>query len=1740
MTMLSNQSSTDPPIDMTGSLSSSSASSSDHSSISASGTDSFVSSLTSSIPHTPITPTTPMIPQHPQAQQQQLGLSRKPPMLYSPAKSLEAPPIPPRSPGRVNSTTQIRLLDRDKRYSTTSAATVPPSPILSSSGTTTPGSASSDSKMLKLQQQLAALQEQAQAQIEDDTEAPPSIDSTILDDNNHSASVASDAASAAALQSASSLSLAEQQPHHPPLTALSSPSLSSLQPPPTEAPTVPTSAAAAAAAVPTATSSSARPVTSPLSITYHQTKRPPPLEPIPQTAPLAPTLHSAPPALITRHHSILSPVTPLEIGHSSSESSSPAPPTPPMQTHTTIPPVAPLSIHSSSTPPTLPPKSQHRSPSLRLLRSSNSSTALSSPATPKTPLSLNSPSNNPNSTHGSSLKTAAAGLGKWAVAIALVTHNNSADSLPVIKSLLPEESSFFSFSKDDTQIISSCALPEPTPNLDCTVTNFFSKQAAANLEGPSISSCTSQFHSFRFEPSPTTVIPSSRFASAKSPWVPSSQPFFPITLASSSSLAADRSLDTNNQTSTKRPDIYGFVLASTTVTNEGVVFQDSIVILSRLNYPQLFNACLQVIYDVAGRPNNDFSRDDEYKLHIINSAISDMTTWPDPKPNSTLELGFLGTIFTVSIPHHESVPLLGTVDLDSSSAHFHSMGRNTHKLYSLSTNFSTNNISTKKQPKPTAYASTSNLTSTESMLDTKTAVPADAPVITASEPSGTWDYIINYISDIADIYLIYEYVLLGKPIVVYGNSPHLVSTFISLILDLIRPIPYGGRVREYVTPQCAPLDFESGITGITSPFLLESIFGISMDSVGNMNTSGICHSTTSKLSISRNKNILLFVLSPNAKLIASQKHAAKLATAISIGSGSASNNNYNLALSKQHITSPYFYYRTFHSGVGILRRQNNIWTSFANFVIISSPTIPPTITADTASTAHRQNYQTVANKHTSSPTTSPKKAHPTSTPSASSNPNGNGLINKFFSKFGLSKRQSVVSPSSRSTPSPNTSTKSHNSSTNSSYKTVPVTNSTTAGSSQGKNTPIVTILEERPRTASGFHTSHASSNNATLKIQQHNFQQQFQESASQLKNKQQEELNITARAAMRRSITHITKNGRLLIPESKFVAQITQMSASALQLAIPKTIEYVMAVRESKTGTISPDEIAKILGTPKTIDFAIRFHFATLTSRFLAPLSCFLEPKIEIGDRNTINGGLSPIMSNVAASSSAFNLTSSSGNNLVIPHQGSRRMSMELSNSSRRVSSGRSPLNTGTNSDLESDSEYIGRSNKPRVTSSSSTATITSFSASTDKANKSTSNGSTVANSNASSTVSAPLLNSTPSKPSSSSRHVNGTTQPNAPTLAAPPVLHSSQGITPPKERKKFGKLVKSSSVGQSASTTNLTQSMYNLTLPTINGSASNVAQSSKRSGKPSQKAKAGKKPNGTGSHTSDGSPGTPQKPKRYSLPPTLTLTLNNLDDDEDYFADLQSFYTPTSGPGSSTTSPHAQSMSSGSAEKEKAHHSFFSSRRLSSHSRNSSGSSSKGSPSNSKTTPSVFVQPPPPAPSTSSHFSSGPGSHAVSLLRSLSGRSTSRKSSSGDSKHKHSSSGDGNSIPSMITNSPRGSVISSVVPGSGATLMDDSRRASSGSKRISLRRVSSIFDSSTSSHTDRDEDKGFDISSALPVTTFGTSVDNSDSTLSHHHGTAGNGEELDDFKKQEIYKEFMNNVNFANWLKMTHAEVYN
>ncbi|KAK7533275.1 uncharacterized protein J3D65DRAFT_558287 [Phyllosticta citribraziliensis] len=156
-------------------------------------------------------------------------------------------------------------------------------------------------------------------------------------------------------------------------------------------------------------------------------------------------------------------------------------------------------------------------------------------------------------------------------------------------------------------------------------------------------------------------------------------------------------------------------------------------------------------------------------------ACSQISSWPPPSVGR-LELPFLGSLLVLEIAPHLGFPLQGLV-----SARLH-------------------HAETISQP------------------------------IYAYQPVTSWANLVSFFPSLSELYTVFERMLLCENIIVIAKSPQLCSHVVSGLVDLIKPIPYAGDVKPYVTMQSefCVAGFNGGtsrhfIVGITNPFLLQRI-----------------------------------------------------------------------------------------------------------------------------------------------------------------------------------------------------------------------------------------------------------------------------------------------------------------------------------------------------------------------------------------------------------------------------------------------------------------------------------------------------------------------------------------------------------------------------------------------------------------------------------------------------------------------------------------------------------------------------------------------------------------------------------------------------------------------------------------------------------------------------------------------------------------------------------------------------
>ncbi|TFK75071.1 DUF1630-domain-containing protein [Pluteus cervinus] len=167
-----------------------------------------------------------------------------------------------------------------------------------------------------------------------------------------------------------------------------------------------------------------------------------------------------------------------------------------------------------------------------------------------------------------------------------------------------------------------------------------------------------------------------------------------------------------------------------------------------------------------------------YQAHgipMLEAACHNLATWHDPVPGTTVELGFLGSVLHLEIPKSNNEQQL------TETSSFHE----------------------KYDPKRHILASSA---------------PLWPPPLLLFEAA------------LSHLWSIWECLLLGEPILVFGSSPAQTSQAIWWFRDLLRPIPLSGDIRPYFTVQDGDhsilvnkLPPKAGtILGVTNPFFEKS------------------------------------------------------------------------------------------------------------------------------------------------------------------------------------------------------------------------------------------------------------------------------------------------------------------------------------------------------------------------------------------------------------------------------------------------------------------------------------------------------------------------------------------------------------------------------------------------------------------------------------------------------------------------------------------------------------------------------------------------------------------------------------------------------------------------------------------------------------------------------------------------------------------------------------------------------
>ncbi|ESK95846.1 family with sequence similarity member b [Moniliophthora roreri MCA 2997] len=166
---------------------------------------------------------------------------------------------------------------------------------------------------------------------------------------------------------------------------------------------------------------------------------------------------------------------------------------------------------------------------------------------------------------------------------------------------------------------------------------------------------------------------------------------------------------------------------------------------------------------------------ESHGVPMLESACHNIATWPDPSPGMTLELGFLGSVLHLELPR--------TID--------------SQQL--------TDTSSFKEKYNPKLH-------------------------ILASAPPFAPPPLLLFEACLSHLWSIWECVVLGEPILIFGASPVETSQAVWWFRDLLRPIPFAGDIRPYFTIHdqdnsllVNKLPPKSGLLlGVTNPFFHRS------------------------------------------------------------------------------------------------------------------------------------------------------------------------------------------------------------------------------------------------------------------------------------------------------------------------------------------------------------------------------------------------------------------------------------------------------------------------------------------------------------------------------------------------------------------------------------------------------------------------------------------------------------------------------------------------------------------------------------------------------------------------------------------------------------------------------------------------------------------------------------------------------------------------------------------------------
>ncbi|KAI8449189.1 hypothetical protein BY996DRAFT_7507201 [Phakopsora pachyrhizi] len=249
----------------------------------------------------------------------------------------------------------------------------------------------------------------------------------------------------------------------------------------------------------------------------------------------------------------------------------------------------------------------------------------------------------------------------------------------------------------------------------------------------------------------------------------------------SDSLMVTTSLDENDGCVRPGGDLFGYVyfVQEKDETYLRGYNQRSIVLITHLSdYAGLFSTLVNRLGPLYATQGSS----------ILEAAIHNMSSWPDPVAGTSPELAFLGQVHTFVIPLEHQPQLLEPRSQSRSTLHGEILS-STPPTYLSSILFGRSNNSPSllsSGPTPSVNSYSSN---------TQIGLSSNGFLINQfQQQQQQQQQQSNSI-----IWLLWEILVLGEPLIVFGNSPDLVSETIIHLKNLIKPIPFRGDWRPYIT-----------------------------------------------------------------------------------------------------------------------------------------------------------------------------------------------------------------------------------------------------------------------------------------------------------------------------------------------------------------------------------------------------------------------------------------------------------------------------------------------------------------------------------------------------------------------------------------------------------------------------------------------------------------------------------------------------------------------------------------------------------------------------------------------------------------------------------------------------------------------------------------------------------------------------------------------------------------------------